>query len=54
MSYCEKCGTLLIEKELEHEGIVPFCPSCGEYRFPMYNVAVSMIVVNEERRQRSP
>ena len=48
MSYCEKCGTLLIEKELEHEGIVPFCPSCGEYRFPMYNVAVSMIVLNEE------
>ena len=48
MSYCEKCGTFLIEKELEHEGIVPFCPSCGEYRFPMYNVAVSMIVLNEE------
>lgn len=48
MSYCEKCGTLLTEKELEHEGIVPFCPSCGEYRFPMYNVAVSMIVINEQ------
>ena len=35
-------------KELEHEGIVPYCPSCGQYRFPQYNVAVSMIVVNEE------
>ena len=48
MSYCQKCGTLLIDKELEHEGIVPFCPACGDYRFPMYNVAVSMIVINEE------
>ena len=46
--YCQSCGTRLIEKELEHEGIVPFCPSCGEFRFPMYNVAVSMIVRNEE------
>ena len=35
-------------KEDEHEGIVPYCPSCGQYRFPQYNVAVSMIVVNEE------
>ena len=48
MRYCEKCGTLLEDRELEHEGIVPFCPRCGEYRFPMYNVAVSMIVLNEE------
>jgi len=47
MSYCQKCGTLLIEKELEHEGIVPYCPACGDYRFPMYNVAVSMVVINE-------
>ena len=47
MSYCQQCGTRLIDKELEHEGIVPFCPACGEYRFPMYNVAVSMVVVSE-------
>ena len=47
MSYCPKCGALLTEKELEHEGIVPFCPACGEFRFPMYNVAVSMIVIND-------
>ena len=48
MSYCPKCGTLLVERALEHEGLVPFCAQCGEYRFPMYNVAVSMIVVNED------
>jgi NAD+ diphosphatase len=38
-----------VPKELENEGIVPYCPSCGQYRFPQYNVAVSMIVVNEEK-----
>ena len=47
MSYCPVCGTQLTDRELEHEGIVPFCPRCGEYRFPMFNIAVSMIVVNE-------
>ena len=48
-NFCRECGTKLVPKELEHEGIVPYCPSCGQYRFPQYNVAVSMIVVNEEK-----
>ena len=47
--FCRECGTELVPKELEHEGVVPYCPSCGQYRFPQYNVAVSMIVVNEEK-----
>ena len=46
--HCFECGTALIEKELEEEGIVPYCQKCQQYRFPMYNVAVSMIVVDEE------
>ena len=46
--HCFECGTALIEKELEEEGIVPYCPKCQQYQFPMYNVAVSMIVVDEE------
>lgn len=46
--HCFECGAELIEKELEGEGIVPFCPKCGQYRFLMYNVAVSMIVINEQ------
>ena len=47
--FCRECGTRLVPKELEHEGIVPYCPECGAYRFPQYNVAVIMIVVNEEK-----
>lgn len=46
--HCYECGTALIEKELAEEGIVPYCPKCQQYHFPIYNVAVSMIVVDEE------
>ena len=46
--HCFECGAPLIEKPLEGEGIVPYCTQCQEYRFPMYNVAVSMIVINEQ------
>ena len=46
--HCFKCGTELIEQKLEGEGIVPYCPQCQQFRFPMYNVAVSMIVINEQ------
>lgn len=43
-SFCPACGTRLEEKPLEGEGNVPFCPACNAFRFPQYNVAVSMIV----------
>lgn len=46
--HCINCGTKLIEKELKGEGIVPFCENCNSFQFTMYNIAVSMIVVNEE------
>ena len=47
--FCRQCGAKLVPKELENEGIVPYCPECGQFRFPQYNVAVSMIVINEEK-----
>ena len=46
--HCFECGAELVGRELEGEGIVPYCHRCGQYRFPMYNVAVSMIVINEQ------
>lgn len=46
--HCSECGAKLEERELAEEGMVPFCPKCQAYRFPMYNVAVSMIVMDEE------
>lgn len=49
--HCPDCGAELIEKELKGEGIIPFCPECNQYRFPMYNVAVIMIVINKDMRK---
>ena len=46
--HCFECGAELIEQKLEGEGIVPYCPQCQQFRFPMYNVAVSMIVINQQ------
>ena len=46
--HCFECGTALVERELEGEGMVPYCPKCEQHRFPMYNVAVSMIVIDEQ------
>ena len=46
-TFCRMCGTKLEIRELENEGMIPFCPKCEAYRFPQYNVAVSMITVNE-------
>ena len=49
--YCMVCGTQLKGKELKNEGVVPFCKSCGEFRFPVFNTAVSMIVISEETKK---
>ena len=31
------------------EGLVPFCKNCGEFRFPQFATAVSMVVVNRAK-----
>lgn len=46
--YCPECGTELEERELDQEGRIPYCPQCQQYRFPQYNMAVSMIVINRQ------
>ncbi len=49
MEYCMFCGTKLKDRELEGEGMIPFCEKCGEYRFPVFSTAVSMIVTNRAK-----
>lgn len=51
IEYCPKCGKKLLLKELPHEGMIPYCPSCQEYRFPLYSVAVSMIVLSPDEKE---
>ena len=46
MNYCMHCGTKLEIREHETEGPTPYCPGCGAYRYPVFNTAVSMIVMN--------
>lgn len=46
-THCPACGRKLIEKPLEGEGMVPYCEGCAAWRFPQFNVAVSMIVRDE-------
>jgi len=48
MNYCMHCGTRLRMKDHETEGRpIPWCDTCGDYRFPVFNAAVSMVVWNE-------
>ncbi len=49
--YCSECGCKLELKTLDNEGIIPYCKRCNEFKFPKYNVAVSMIVINEENNK---
>ena len=49
--YCTKCGTLFEKREMEGEGTVQFCPKCGEYHFPVFNTACSMIVVDPKEKK---
>ena len=49
MKYCMQCGTKLEIREHETEGPTPYCSSCGAYRYPVFNTAVSMIVMSPEQ-----
>lgn len=51
MNYCVECGTKLELKYLESEGMIPWCATCQAYRFPIFNTAVSMIVMNPNRNK---
>lgn len=49
MNYCMQCGTRLRIRGHETEGPTPWCDTCGAWRYPVFNTAVSMIVLNERR-----
>ncbi|TCS37680.1 NAD(+) diphosphatase [Reinekea marinisedimentorum] len=47
MKHCMECGSKLELKPLRDEGLIPYCSSCQAFRFPVFNTAVSMVVLNE-------
>ena len=48
MNYCMECGTLLHPKSHGEEGVFPYCDTCGAFRYPVFNTAVSLLVLDEE------
>ena len=44
-----QCGTKLVIRCHETEGDIPYCEHCGDFRYPVFNTAVSMIVMNEAK-----
>ena len=46
MEFCYQCGTRLEHRALAGEGLVPYCPACQAYRFPIYNTAMSTALLN--------
>jgi len=49
MYYCPLCGTRLTEREHPTDGLVSWCEGCGDYRFPLFSTAVSIVVLNPEK-----
>ena len=47
--FCPVCGEKLSLYFHDHEGLVPFCKHCEEYRFPQFTTAVSMVVINRNK-----
>lgn len=52
MKYCLECGSKLILKECINcgisEGNIPYCEKCQTFRFPVFNIAVSMVIYNND------
>ena len=49
MKYCFKCGCKLENRYLNGEGEIPFCPTCNEFRFPIFSTAVSMVILSSDK-----
>ncbi len=45
--YCPQCGTKLTTKTAGDDGEVPFCASCGKYRFDSFASCVIVLTYNE-------
>lgn len=47
MNFCSVCGTRLQPKMCGDEGMIQFCYKCNQYKFPVYNSAVSNVIFNK-------
>lgn len=50
MNYCMQCGAKLrLKCHPQEEKDIPYCDACEAFRWPVFNTACSMIVMNEAR-----
>ncbi|MBE6049255.1 MAG: NUDIX domain-containing protein [Clostridium sp.] len=47
MKFCVECGNKLELRKCEGEGLIPFCNKCNEFRFPIFNTAISTAIYNK-------
>ena len=47
--FCIECGEKLTLMFANGEGLVPYCKSCGKFRFAQFATAVSMVVTNRTK-----
>lgn len=49
MKYCPECANELTMKECDHDGLIPYCPVCKEFHFPMFNSAISTVLFSPDK-----
>ena len=47
--FCTECGEKLTLMFASGEGLVPYCKSCGAFRFAQFATAVSLVVTNRKK-----
>lgn len=47
-NYCMRCGARLGVRVHPTDGPVPYCASCGDYRYPVFSTAISLVVTDAE------
>lgn len=51
MKHCHECGTKLVDKECNGEGLIPFCDRCDTFRFPVFSTAISTAILNRDKNK---
>ena len=51
LHYCPVCGEKLRLRAHPDGGSVAWCESCADWRFPLFSTAVSVAVLDPERRR---
>ena len=49
LNFCPVCGARLSVRNHPEDGPVAFCERCGDWRYPLYSVAVSAAIFDAQR-----